>query len=161
MLRPMAADATAIFDPTSFFDAARQRAAGWLAAWDGQGIHRTATAGDNTGAEWLAREAAALGAEVAIEEFAIERLDPVAAFIEIRGARIEAVAAFDAPASDAGGVTGRLGFAGGPAEIAVAELSPRAVYSGEYERRRRSAGHRGFVVLCAGELLRRFFRARR
>ena len=36
----------------------------WLAAWDSQGNHRTATDGDNAGAEWLAAEAAALGADV-------------------------------------------------------------------------------------------------
>jgi hypothetical protein len=145
MLRAMASDAT------SFFDDARQRAARWLAAWDAQGIHRTATPGDEAGADWLAQEAAALGADVAIEEFALDRLDPATAFLEIGGERIEAVPVFDAPATDAGGVTGRLGFAGAAADIAVAELSPRAVYSGEYERLRRSGRHRGFVILCAGE----------
>jgi len=82
MLRAMASDAT------SFFENAQRRAAGWLAAWDGQGIHRTATAGDDAGADWLAREAEALGAAVAIEEFALDRLDPVAAFLEIDGERI-------------------------------------------------------------------------
>ena len=30
------------------------RAASWLAAWDSHGNHRTATDGDNAGAEWLA-----------------------------------------------------------------------------------------------------------
>jgi hypothetical protein len=148
MLRAMADDATAFFD-------ARQRAARWLAAWDAQGIHRTATAGDKASADWLAAEAAALGAPraipVAIEDFALDRLDPVTAFLEIRGARIEAVPSFDAPPSDAGGVTGQLGFAGSAAGIAVAELSPRAVYSGEYERLRRAGSPRGFVILCAGE----------
>ena len=93
MLRAIASDAT------SFFDQARQRAARWLAAWDAQGIHRTATAGDNAGAEWLTREVAALGAEVRIEEFALDRLDPITAFLEIGGERIEAVPVFDAPAT--------------------------------------------------------------
>ena len=49
-------------DATSFFENAQRRSAGWLAAWDGQGIHHTATAGDDAGADWLAREAEALGA---------------------------------------------------------------------------------------------------
>ena len=49
MLRAMASDATSFF-PTSFFDGAQHRAARWLAAWDTQGIHRTATAGDRAGA---------------------------------------------------------------------------------------------------------------
>ena len=145
MLRAMASDAT------SFFDVAQHRAARWLAAWDAQGLHRTATAGDTAGAEWLAREAAGLGATVSIEEFALDRLDPVTSFLEIGGERIEAVPVFDAPASDAAGVTGRLGLADSEVEIVVAELSPRAVYSGEFDKLRRDGGHRGFVILCAGE----------
>jgi len=145
MLRRMYNNATA------FFAAAEKRAARWLAAWDAQGAHRTASAGDEAGAEWLAREAAALGAAVSIEEFALDRLDPIAAFLEIGGERIAAVPAFDAPATDMAGVAGRLGLVGSNAEIAVAELSPRAVYSGEFERLRRTGSHRGFVILCTGE----------
>jgi hypothetical protein len=145
MLRPMASDTTSIFDD------AQHRAVHWLAAWDRQGIHRTATAGDEAGAEWLAREATALGAAVAIEEFALDRLDPVAAFLEIGGERIAAVPVFDAPATDTAGIAGRLGPVGGDAEIAVAERSVYAVYSGEYERVRRAGGHRALVILCAGE----------
>src|SRR5437016_7191717 len=145
MLRAMAIDAT------SFFDDAQRRAARWLAAWDAQGIHRTATIGGRAGAVWLAQQAAALGAAVTIEEFALDRLDPVAAFLEFDGEQIEGVPVFDAPATDAVGVTGRLGLAGGDADIVVAELSPRAVYSSEFAKLRRGGAHRGFVVLCAGE----------
>ena len=54
---------------------AEYRVAAWLKAWDAQGIHRTGTAGDGAGAEWLAAEARALGAEVRVEDFALERLD--------------------------------------------------------------------------------------
>jgi hypothetical protein len=54
---------------------AETRAAEWLEAWDAQGIHRTGTAGDLAGAAWLAAEAAAVGAKVEIEEFALDRLD--------------------------------------------------------------------------------------
>jgi hypothetical protein len=148
MLRAMTSDATL------FVDTAQRRAARWLAGWDGQGIHRTATAGDDAGADWLAAEAAALGApraidgaiEVGIEEFAVDRLDPVTAFLEVSGERIAAVPVFDAPATDAEGVSGRLGT-----EIAVAEMSARAVYSGEFERLRRAGLHRGLVIVCAGE----------
>jgi hypothetical protein len=145
MLCRMSGNATAISSD------AGQRAASWLAAWDGQGTHRTGTAGDRAGADWLAREAAALGAPVTVEEFALDRLDPVAAYLEIGAERLEAVPVFDAPATDAAGIAGRLGSAGSAADIVVAELSPRAVYSGEFERLRRAGGHRGFVVLCTGE----------
>jgi hypothetical protein len=125
---------------------AETRAATWLAAWDGQETHRTGTQGDRAGAEWLAREAAALGAAVAIEEFDLDRLDPALVYLEIAGERIPGVPVFDAPATGIDGIAGRLG-----GDIAVAELSPRAVYSGEFERRRRDAGHRALLVVCAGE----------
>ena len=85
------------------------RAANWLAAWDSHGNHRTATDGDNAGAEWLVAEAAALGAEVRVEEFVVERLDPVAAFLEFHGERIPAISCFDAPSTDGAGIEGRLG----------------------------------------------------
>jgi hypothetical protein len=126
------------------------RAALWLAAWDSHGNHRTATDGDNKGAEWLAAEAAGLGAETTIEEFTVERLDPLAAFLELGGERIPAIPAFEAPATDGEAIEGRIGPVGSGAEIAVAELPPQAVYSGEYERLRRVGGHRAFVILCAG-----------
>lgn len=138
-------------DATANFRDAEQRAARWLAAWDGHGLHRTATAGDHAGADWLAEEAAALGAQVSIEEFALDRLDPITAFLEIGDERIEAVPVFDAPATDRTGVIGRLGPAGGDADIAVAELSARAVYTDEFRRLRRTGTHRGLVVVCKGE----------
>jgi hypothetical protein len=125
---------------------AETRAADWLQAWDAQGTHRTGTACDQAGAEWLAGEAAAFGAEVRIEEFPFERLDPVEAYLDICGERIEGAPVFDAPPTGADGVEGRLGE-----EIAVAELSPRSVYSGEFERLRGAPGHRALVVVCAGE----------
>src|SRR5262245_33760928 len=95
MLRPMSESATA------FFAEAEQRAARWLAEWDGQGIHRTGTAGDQAGADWLVREATALGAVVTIEELSFDRLAPVAAYLEIGGQRIEGIPVFDAPSGDA------------------------------------------------------------
>jgi hypothetical protein len=137
--------------PLSDFVEAQARAAKWLAAWDGQGIHRTATAGDLAGAEWLAQEAAALGAEVTIEEFALDRLDPTSCFVEFGVRQIVAVPVFDAPATDAQGIAGRLSNVGSNAEIGVAELSPRAVYTGEFERIRRDMPHRALVVLCTGD----------
>jgi hypothetical protein len=125
---------------------AEARAAAWLRAWDVQDVHRTGSEGDAAGAEWLAGEAKALGAEVAIEEFALDRLDPIAAYLELGGERIAGVPVFDAPATGIDGIEGRLG-----SEIAVVELSPRAVYSGEFEMLRRAEGYRALVVVCAGE----------
>lgn len=130
---------------------AESRAARWLAAWDGQGVHRTGTVGDAAGAAWLAEAAATLGAEPTIEEFALERLDPVACHLDIEGRRIDGVPVFDAPPSGPAGVVGRLCPIGGTGEIAVAELTPRAVYSGEFRELRRTGAYRGFVAVCRGE----------
>jgi hypothetical protein len=133
------------------FDEARARAVGWLTAWDAQGAHRTATTGDEAGAIWLAQEAAGLGVEVGTEVFELDRLDPVACYLELDGERIPALPAFDAPATCANGVTGTLSLSGNDEVILVAKLTPRSVYSGEYERLRRNTAHRALVILCSGE----------
>jgi hypothetical protein len=125
---------------------AEARATSWLKAWDAQGIHRTGTEGDRAGAEWLSAEARALGAAVTAEEFSFERVDPITCHLDIASERIEGVPVFDAPATGADGIAGRLG-----AEIAVAELPPRAVYSREFQRLRRGGGHDALVVICRGE----------
>ena len=127
---------------------AEDRAARWLRAWDGSGIHRTGTAGDRAGAAWLAEEAKSLGANVSVEEFALDRLDPTTAHLEVDDTRIDGVPVFDAPVTGADGITGALGPAGSAAAIGVAELSPLAVYSGEYRALRRSAPHAALVFVC-------------
>jgi hypothetical protein len=126
------------------------RAIAWLTAWDAQGIHRTATAGDEAGADWLIREAAALGATPAVEKFALDRLDPTEAYLEFDDTRVPGVPVFDAPATGDGGVAGVLGPVSAETSIAVAELSPLGVYSPDYESLRRNAAHRGLVIVCKG-----------
>ena len=69
-------------------DDAEARAVTWLTAWDSQGVHRTGTAGDEAGARWLADEAAGLGVAVASEKFTLDRLEPVACYLELDGERI-------------------------------------------------------------------------
>jgi hypothetical protein len=130
---------------------AEHRATQWLRAWDGSGIHRTGTAGDHAGAAWLAEEAKSLGANVSVEEFTLDRLDPMTAHLEVDDTRIDGVPVFDAPVSGADGITGALGPAGSAAAIGVVELSPLAVYSGEYRAVRRSASHAALVIVCQGD----------
>src|SRR4029077_4865533 len=118
------------------FDDAKALPVAWLTAWHTQGAHRTATTGDEAGALWLADEAAGLGVEVAAEVFALNRLDPVACYLELDGGRISAGAAFDALATNADGVTGALSLSDHDEAILVAQLAPQSVYTGEYERLR-------------------------
>ena len=113
---------------------AKARAVAWLTAWDSQGPHRTATAGDEAGARWLAHEATGLGVEVATEAFELSRLDPVACYLGLGSERIPAVPAFDAPATSPNGVTGTLSLIDHEEAILVAKLAPQSVYTGEYER---------------------------
>src|SRR6266478_5061897 len=122
------------------------RAAAWLAAWDRQGVHRTATKGDEAGADWLVAEAVGLGAAPTVELYALDRLDPVDCYLECGGERIPGVPVFDAPATSADGIAGTLGR-----DIAVVELSPRTVYDPTYEKMRREAPQRGLVIVSTGE----------
>ena len=131
-------------------DDSAARATAWLKAWDSQGTHRTATAGDQAGADWLIREAAGLGAAPEVETFALDRLDPIDAYVEFGSTRIPGVPVFDAPATGADGVAGSLGPIEAEPGIAVAELSPRSVYTPDYEKLRRRAGHHGLVIVCEG-----------
>ena len=133
------------------FDQARARAVAWLTAWDSQGVHRTGTTGDEAGASWLAHEAAGLGIEVGSEVFEFDRLEPLACYLELDGERIPAVPAFDAPSTSANGVAGALSLSGHNEAIVVAKLTPRSVYTGEYEKMRRDTAHRALVIVCTGE----------
>jgi hypothetical protein len=121
----------------------RNGEATWLRAWDSQGHHRTGTAGDHAGADWLTAEAQMLGALTAQETFALDRLDPGDVYLEVDGARIPGVPVFDAPATS--GITGVLGT-----EIVVAALWPGAVYTGEYRRIRENTSRAGLVIQCSG-----------
>jgi hypothetical protein len=126
------------------------RAVAWLSAWDSQGIHRTGTMGDEAGADWLAREAARLGATPATEDFVLDRLNPGGAYLELADARIPGLPLFDAPATTADGISGTLGVVGSEAAIAVAEVAPASVHTPDYEELRRNSPHRGLVILCKG-----------
>ena len=74
---------------------AELRAEAWIKAWDGQGLHRTGTVGDEAGASWLAREAAAIAGPVTSESFPLDRIDTTAAYVEFEGTRIEGEILFD------------------------------------------------------------------
>jgi hypothetical protein len=134
----------------SMSDNTTTRAITWLTAWDSQGAHRTATVGDQAGADWLIREAAGLGAAPEVETFALDRLDPIDVYVEFGSTRIPGVPIFDAPATGADGVAGTLGPIEAEPGIAVAELSPRSIYTPDYEKLRRRAGHHGLVIVCEG-----------
>ena len=127
--------------------------AGWagdiVQVYDAQGHHRTGHLADLESAQWLAREASALGASVAIEEFSIDRVEPAACHLEVDGHRIPGVPMFDAAFTGPDGVTGRLGT-GPEAEIGLATLGPLSIYGPAYEPYRRAPGSRALVTVTEG-----------
>lgn len=131
------------------------RATTWLRAWDSHGNHRTATPGDDQGAEWLAAEARAMGASVAFESFALDRVDVDAAFLEVEGERIPGEKMFDAPDTPDGRVMALASVGASladpsQADLHILELAPTAVYSPEFARFRRETRSKAVVVVTKG-----------
>jgi hypothetical protein len=129
---------------------AEARVAAWLKAWDSHGVHRTGTVGDEAGAAWLTKEAAAIAGPVSSETFSFNRIDTVAAYLEIDGMRIEGEAFLDAPPTQLAGVTGKAGDGKGGDPIAVLGLSPSAVYAADFARMRRVSRHEAHVIVTLG-----------
>jgi hypothetical protein len=127
------------------------RAREWITAWDSQGIHRTATPGDEAGAGWLAREASAIGGAVTIEDWKLDRIDPVSAFVELDGNRLTGEKLFDAPDTPRGGVSGAVGPDPGDGFIAAARYGPLAVYAPDFVRFRRESRQRALIIVTSGE----------
>src|SRR6476646_7087940 len=90
-------------------DDASARAAGVIRGYSAEGFHRTATAVDRASADRLLALARAAGAAPSLEAFDLQRVDPVAQFVEIDGRRLDGLVLFDAPFTTAAGVSGALG----------------------------------------------------
>ena len=123
------------------------RAARWIQAYDGQGIHRSTSPADERSAEWLASEAAEGGAHVQIDEFPFERVEPIASYVEVDGIRIAGQPLFDSPFTNAEGIDGTLGHLGSDARIGLAEYSPHEVYDEAFYRARVAWPHEGVVLI--------------
>lgn len=143
------AAAMALSRPVAAAGEAEARAAAWLRAYDAQGHHRTGQLADLESADWLATQAAALGAVVTRESFAIDRIEPADCYVELDGTRIPAVPMFDAAFTRSDGIEGRLG-ADASAEIGLSVMGPLAIYQPEYEAFRRSP-RRALVTVTKGD----------
>jgi hypothetical protein len=80
-----------------------------IAAYDAQGIHRTATAVDEASARWLVEQATRAGAHAELEPFEIDRVDVVSASMTSGGDAIDGLPFFDGGFTDGRGVSGRIG----------------------------------------------------
>src|SRR5258708_24654221 len=88
LLGALGSNALAVSRPRLQRDAAvERRIAEIVQAYDSQGNHRTATAGDIAAAEWLQAEIPAMGATPPLEAFPIAPLDPGPSYLDIGGPR--------------------------------------------------------------------------
>lgn len=131
-------------------DGATGRAAQLIKEYDGQGIHRTGTRGDQQSARWLAAHAGRYGGVVSLEAFTLNRVDPQACFIAAGGRRVVGLPVFDAPFTTASGIRGRAGSIGSDADIGWVEMPPNAEYDERYEQLRRNNRHRAIIILTKG-----------
>ncbi len=120
-----------------------------IAAYDGQGIHRTGTAVDDASARWLADEIKRIGVTPELVPFSLDRIDVVTARATVAGISYEGLPRFDGPATGADGISGRLGRLGSNAEIALTVTSARGDRSVEAERRAR--GHQAMLNITLGD----------
>jgi hypothetical protein len=148
---PLTFPQSASQEPSSSGIAARVGPA--IEAYDGQGIHRTATDVDNRSAAWLVGEAKAAGGDARPEPFTISRIDVKSAFVEIGGRRVEGLPLFDGGFTEEAGVSGRLGAAGeAGGEIVLATIDAGGVSSEGrgLSELRKSAAVRAIVAVTNG-----------
>jgi hypothetical protein len=129
-------------------DDAIARAAGVIRGYSAEGFHRTATAVDRASAGRLLALARAAGAAPSLEPFELSRVDPGAQFVEIDGRRIDGLAMFDGPFTDAHGVRGPIGAAADDRPIAFARVAPDG--EAALARLRAAARQRAIVVATVG-----------
>jgi hypothetical protein len=125
-------------------------------AYDGQGIHRTATDGDDTSAIWLAAESRKMGADAVLESFDLSRIDPRACYVSAANRRVDGVPLFDAGFTDHDGVSGLIGPLGSESDLGLTESEPSRLTDPGSESRRavltevRQSRHKAVVLITRG-----------
>jgi hypothetical protein len=104
----------------------RARAAEVIRGYSAEGDHRTATPVDRASADRLLALARATGATVSLAPFELSRVDPIAAFLEIDGQRIDGLPMFDGAFTGADGVSGAIGSVESGRPIAWTKINPNA-----------------------------------
>lgn len=150
---PMAALPRFAFGQADAADAVRrERVADVFRMFHLLGSHRTATEPDNETAEWLTGEVSKRGAECTPRQFALDRVDLRAAFLEAGSARREGLPFFDGGFTAADGLRGRLGLPGSGAPIILVTLDQAAISSEgrSIAALRRDPAVRGIVAITEG-----------
>ena len=113
-----------------------------IRAYNDQGIHRTGTTVDQSSASWLINEMRAAGGDPVLDTFAMQRIDIADASVVANGHQIGGVPAYDAPMTDAAGITGTIGD-----DIEV--ISARSNRVADFARRRRESRARAIIAVTA------------
>src|SRR5262245_1099470 len=86
----------------------QQRIGAMIHAYERQGVHRTGTEVDRLSGDWLADEVRQIGLEPVLEEFRLNRVDPVHASLTLDGRTIEGLPLFDGDFTTSAGISGVL-----------------------------------------------------
>jgi len=121
-----------------------------IRAYSEQGFHRTGTDADRRSGDWLADEVRRIGVEPVLEEFPLNRVDPLHASLEVDGRTVEGLPLFDGGFTGAAGVAGKLGELGSDAAIGLTEVAPNAAEAGALGEARRHNKHEAIVVITRG-----------
>src|SRR5882672_8888687 len=143
-----AAPAAAQTKDADALEAARARAGETIRGYSAEGFHRTATAVDRASGDRLLALAKSAGVAASLEPFELSRIDPVAAFLEIDGQRIDGLPMFDGAFTNADGVSGAIGAIGGGRPIAFARVAPNA--EAALRQIRDASPHRAIVAVTMG-----------
>jgi hypothetical protein len=125
-----------------------QRATETIRGYSSEGLHRTATTVDRKSGDRLLALARATGAQATLEPFELSRVDPVAAFVQMVGQRIDGLPMFDGVFTGAGGVSGRIGPIDGDQPIAWTRIAPNA--EAALRKMREGSRHRAIVAVTMG-----------
>jgi hypothetical protein len=151
----MAAEAIAPAPTLAQLNALERRVGEIVRDYDRQGDHRTGSDVDRASARWLVGLARDCGATATLEEFDMQRVEPVSCFVRIGDRRIEGVPLFDAGFTNSQGVTGSLGSLGSSTVIGVATMdTTMAAPSGGPKTLRdqiASSAHKAVVLLTKGK----------
>jgi hypothetical protein len=128
----------------------QQRIGALIHSYEEQGLHRTGTDVDRKSAEWLANEVRAIGLEPALEEFSLDRVDPIAASLVVNDRRIEGLPFFDGNFTSLEGISGTLGTLNSGSAIGLTEIPPNASEAGALGEARRQDRHQAIVVVTRG-----------
>ena len=110
----------------------QERIGTFIRAYEEQGFHRTGTTVDQLSGDWLVDEVRQIGLEPVREEFSLNRVDPIDAFLVVKNRKIEGLPLFDGAFTNSAGIVGHLGSLNSHASIGLAEAPPNTAGADDF-----------------------------